>query len=450
MPSLPAPVPPGLPLLGNLLEFRAGAYQAMQNWHKRHGDLVHFRLGPRSFYLASHPDLVEEILIARPEQFVKMYTPAQPRGLALVLGQGLVTSTGALWKRQRRLIQPLFVRSRVTEYADEIVAAGRVLLQRWQALAPAASLDIGAEMMSTTLEVITRTMFNASVQDHLERLAPAFSTVLQYAADDVRLPLRIPQWLPTPRNRAFRYAMGVLDGLVYELIEERRRAGTPRDDLLDRLMRARDEETGEPMSDEQIRDEVLTIFAAGHETTAVTLTWVCYLLAAHPQVAARLEAEVDEVLGNREPTLDDIPRLIWTRAVVDEAMRLYPPAAVLIRKNTGETSLGGYRIRKDGLVIVNVANIHRHPGFWEMPDAFSPERFLADAAKPAHRLAYMPFGAGHRVCIGNAFALTESVLLLAMMARHHRFDLAPGQSVDPEIEVTLRPRGGLRLTVSKR
>ena len=244
--------------------------------------------------------------------------------------------------------------------------------------------------------------------------------------------------------------MQSIDQLVYGLIHERREAALPKDDLLDRLIRATDEETGLPMDDRQIRDEVLTIFTAGHETTALTLTWACYMLACHPIAADRLKTELDTVLGDREPTTDDLPRLAWTRAVLDETLRLYPPAAVMVRENVSETVLGGYRIPKGSKLIINLANIHRHPEFWEMPDSFQPERFLPEPFKPKHRLAFMPFGAGHRLCVGNAFALTESMLLLAMIAKHYRFETLSGESVEPEIEVTLRPKGGMRLAVTPR
>ena len=450
MPNPLPPIPTGHLILGNFREFNSNAYQSMREWQKLHGDLIRFRMGPVTIYVVSHPELVEDILIERPEQFIKMYLVNRPKGLALILGQGLITSTGALWKRQRKLIQPLFVKSRVAEYEGEIVAAGRNLVSHWQGFAPSTPVDIGAEMMRTTLEVITRTMFNISVLDQLVWLEPALQTVLEFAADDMRNPLSLPRWLPTRKNREFQSAMQSIDQLVYGLIRERRDAAIPKDDLLDRLIRATDDETGLPMDDRQIRDEVLTIFTAGHETTALTLTWACYMLACHPIAADRLKTELDTVLGDREPTTDDLPRLAWTRAVLDETLRLYPPAAVMVRENVSETLLGGYRIPKGSMLIINLANIHRHPEFWEMPDSFQPERFLPEQFKPKHRLAFMPFGAGHRLCVGNAFALTESMLLLAMIAKHYRFETLPGESVEPELEVTLRPKGGVRLAVTPR
>lgn len=444
------PLPPGLPLLGNFLEFRRDAHRAMTAWRQRHGDLIRFRLGPQTFHMASHPALAEDILMARQDQFVKIYSPQRPRGLALVLGQGLLTSSGDLWRRQRRTIQPLFTRSRVAEYADEIVAAGRGLAERWQALPAGSQVDIGQEMMRATLEAITRTMFNTSVTNLLDRLSPTFLTLLQYASSDMRSPLRLPAWLPTPQKRAFREAMEFLDALIYGFIRDRRATGERRDDQLDRLIHARDEESGEPMNDRQIRDEVITIFTAGHETTALALTWSWYLLARHPEARLRLEEELDGVLGERDPAMEDVPRLNWARAVIEESLRLYPPASIVVRRNVGDTVLGGYAIPKDAMVIVNIANIHRHGEFWPAADEFSPERFLRDDDKPGHRLAYMPFGAGQRVCVGNAFALIESILLLALLARRFRLELQTDRPVEPELEVTLRPKGRILMNVSRR
>ncbi|MBM4200895.1 MAG: cytochrome P450, partial [Gammaproteobacteria bacterium] len=234
------------------------------------------------------------------------------------------------------------------------------------------------------------------------------------------------------------------------LIRERRASGTRCEDLLDKLLYAVDPETGEAMDDRQIRDECLTIFIAGHETTAVALTWCWHLLGTHPEARERLQAEVDAVLGSRVPALDDVPALPFTRAVIEEAMRLLPPAIGVVRKTVADLVLGGYPIPGSTLVFVNIANIHRHPEFWEEPDRFSPERFLPGSPVPGHRLAYMPFGAGPRVCLGNHFAMTEGLLLLAGLARQFRLDPLPGHAVEPEIVLTLRPKGGLRMCIERR
>lgn len=444
------PGPRGLPLIGSILEFRGNAFRTMLDWHRRYGDVVGYRLGPWLFHMLSHPALAEQVLIERQDRFIKMYEVDKPTGISLVLGQGLVTSRGELWRRQRRLMQPMFHRSRVAGFGGEIAAAGRSVIERWQGLAPGETVDVAHEMMRATLEVITRTMFSTSVLDRLGELSPALMTVLRYSADCMRNPLMPPLWLPTPGNRAFRHAMAYLDALIYGLIRERRDSGLRHDDLLDKLIYKEDPETGLTMDERQIRDETLTIFIAGHETTAVALTWAWILLAQHPGARERLQAELDQILQGREPTMDDLPRLPYTRAVFEEGLRLYPPALGVIRKTTEETELFGCRVPANTLVFVNIGNIHRHGGFWDEPDAFRPERFLDGQPAPAHRLAYMPFGAGPRVCLGNRFAMAEGVLMLAAIAQHFRLDLPPGQGVEPEITITLRPKPGLRTAVSRR
>jgi cytochrome P450 len=369
--------------------------------------------------------------------------------VALILGQGLVTSRGELWQRQRRLIQPLFARSRMAGYQDEILAAGLSLCRSWESLPPAGVANVSTAMMHTTLEVITRTMFHTSVLDRFDAFAEALQTVLRYAANDHRTPLRPPRWLPTPRRRAFLRAMGLLDDFVYGLIRERRAAGPLAGDLLDQLLAARDPQ-GRAMDERQIRDEVLTVFAAGHETTAVTLGWVWHLLSIHPEAQERLYRELVEVLGDAPPSVADLPRLPWARAVLEEALRLYPPAVVLQRKTAAPEQLGGFELPAGARVLINLFNIQRHPEFWEEPDAFRPERFLPGSAPSRHRLAFMPFGAGPRVCVGSSFAMEEALLLMALIARRFRFEPLAGASVQPEIEVTLRPRGGHKLAVTRR
>lgn len=448
--SLKAPSPPSLPLIGSVLEFRGNPFQTMLDWQRRYGDVIGYRLGRRQFHMVSHPALAEEVLITRQNDFIKMYDRERPAGIALVLGQGLATSRGELWKRQRRLMQPMFQRSKLAAFAPEIAAAAERLGERWASLGADATVDIAHEMMRTTLEVITRTMFSTSVLDRVDALSPALVTVLRYSSEHLSNPLQMPLWLPTPANRAFRRALALLDELIATLIRERRNLGDRRDDLLDKLLHAVDPDTGAMMDDQQIRDECLTIFIAGHETTAVALTWCWHLLASDPVARERLQAEVDAVPHERPTTLDELPALPFTRAVFEEAMRLFPPAIGVVRKAVGDTDLAGYRIPGGTLIFVNIAAIHRHPTFWDDAEAFRPERFLPGYPAFGHRLAYMPFGAGPRVCLGNHFAMAEGVLLLTSLARRFRLDAVPGCVVEPEIVLTLRPKGGLRMRISRR
>ena len=443
-------VPAGRWLVGHLWEFKQRPLDVMAAWSRLHGDLVQFQLGTRSCYLVSHPDLAEEALLHKPDDFSKIYDPDKPTGLGLVLGNGLLTSEGLLWKKNRRLIQPAFQRQRVAAIATEMLSAGEDLLKRWDALDLRSPVNVAVEMIKVTLDVITRTMFSASLLHEVGRLAPALDTLLRYAFRSFHNPLRAPLWVPTPGNRAFQDAKASVDRLIYGLIRERRASGIRHDDLLDQLLHAADQDTGLGLADEQLRDELLTIAAAGHETTANALSWAWYLLALHADVRARLYEELTDVLGTRRPAIDDIPRLIYTRSVFEETLRLYPPAPALQRKAVRETSLGGCPIPAGSLVIIGLWNIHRHPNFWDEPETFRPERFAGATETARHRLAWMPFGAGHRTCVGNHFAMVEGPLLLALIAQRYELDLVPGSIIEPEVAVTVRPKNGLKMMLRKR
>ncbi len=444
------PEPPGGAVLGHLVEVKRDFLGAMARWREQHGDLVGFRLGLRRFVVASHPELAEEILIGQKARFVKMYDQPKPRGLSMILGKGLVTSSGALWQRQRRTIQPMFHHSRIAGMSPVITAATQTLLDEWAQGETAQTLDIAEQMMRLTLEIITQTMFSTSVQEGIPTFAPALNTALTYSQNNTFNPLAIPLWIPTPANREFTKALRILNDLMQHIIGQRKREGKRKEDLLDVLLHARDEQSGETMSEQQIVDECLTIFTAGHETTANALAWSWYLISTHPQVAQRLQEEVDGVLQGRIPGFDDLPELPYTRAIMEEAMRLYPPAVAVIRKVKKDTPLQGYRIPKDAVVVINVRNIHRHPALWQRPDEFDPTRFLPERRGAIPRLAFMPFGAGPRVCIGNHLALTEGQLILAQIAQRFDPQLVPGHRVEERLAVTLRPRDGLPMILNRR
>ena len=440
-------VPAAFPLLGHLRLFKKDPLNTMSTWWREHGDALRFRLGPKMFYLFSHPDLAEEILVQQSDRFVKVYEHQRPVGLALVLGTGLVTSSGEAWKRHRRIMQPVFHRSRVASMADRMAQVGEQRLEGWADYA-GRSVDIAAEMMQLALEVISQTMFTTSVTDHMEQISHALRVSLKYAFDSFHNPLRPPMWIPTARNREFRSVMQSLDGLVYGLLAERRRSGAKHDDLLDLLIRARDEETGAGLSDQELRDEALTIFAAGHETTANALAWTWYLLATHPEATARFHEELDRVLQGRMPKADDLQHLPYTRAVFDESLRLYPPVPAIQRKATTGAIVGGLSLPAGAVVLIGTYNLHRHPAFWRDPECFRPERWL-DGERPAARCAYLPFGAGPRACLGMYFATVEGPLLLALIGRRYDLKLAQ-ERVEPEVMITLRPKGGIRMTLHGR
>ncbi|HSE57171.1 MAG TPA: cytochrome P450 [Nitrospiraceae bacterium] len=436
--------------LGHVLEFKRNPLETMTLWRERCGDFVRFSLGPKELYLLSHPALAEEVLVKQADVFQKVYDPNRPTGLALVLGNGLLTSGGELWRRQRKLIQPMFQRARVARLSAQMVEAGEQMLARWAQRRPGEPCDVAAEMMQLALEVVTRTMFSTSVLKDVASLGPALLVLIRYAFRAFHNPFRLPLWVPTAANREFLRAKHLVDRLIYGLIEERRRSGVKPDDLLDLLLSAVDAETGTGLSPEQQRDELLTIAAAGHETTANALTWTWYLLASYPAAATRLREELSDVLGGRAPTMDDLPRLPFTRSVFEEALRLYPPAPAVQRRAIKDTTVGGRLLPAGSLVVVSLWNIHRHPGFWKQPERFDPDRFAADRTAHDHHLAFLPFGAGPRTCIGNHFAMVEGVLLLALIAQRYDLTLVPGQKVEIELAVTLRPKNGLPMIVRPR
>ncbi len=440
-------VPGGTPLLGHLQAFKSNPLETMAGWWRQYGDALRFRLGPKIIHLLSHPDLAEDILVHQSDRFVKVYDPQQPSGLALVLGNGLVTSSGELWKRHRRIIQPIFHRSRMAAMADRMVQVGEQRLADW-ARHEGQPVNIAAEMMQLALEVISQTMFTTSMTQHIDQINQSLGVSLRYAFNSFHNPLRFPLWVPTARNREFRAAMQYMDGLIYALLAERRRTGTRHGDLLDLLLQARDEETGTGLSDQELRDEALTIFAAGHETTANALAWTWYLLATHPEAKARFHEEVDRVLQGRTPTAGDLAHLPYTRAVFDESLRLYPPAAAVQRKTSAPVTVRGLTLPAGAIILVGVYNLHRHPDFWPDPERFLPERWLKEG-QPEARYAYLPFGAGPRACVGTHFATVEGPLLLALIGRRYDPRLAQEQ-VEPELMVTLRPKGGIRMTLEPR
>jgi cytochrome P450 len=440
-------VPGGAPLFGHLKTFKRAPLETMSGWWRRHGDALRFRLGPKTLHLFSHPDLAEEILVQQSDRFVKVYDPQRPVGLALVLGNGLVTSSGEVWKRHRRIIQPVFHRSRMAAMADRMAQVGEQRIAGW-ASREGQPVDIAVEMMQLALEVISQTIFTTSMAQHIEHISRALRVSLKYAFDSFHNPLRLPSWVPTQRNREFRSVMQFMDGLMYGLLAERRRTGSTQRDLLDLLLQARDEETGAGLTDQELRDEALTIFAAGHETTANALAWTWYLLATHPEAKARFHEEVDQVLQGRMPNADDLENLPYTRAVFDESLRLYPPVLAVQRKAAISTSVGGLPLPEGALILVGTYNLHRHPAFWPDPEQFRPERWL-NGERPAARYAYLPFGAGPRACVGIHFASVEGPLLLALIGRRYDLQLAQA-TVEPELMVTLRPKGGIQMTIEPR
>jgi cytochrome P450 len=415
---------------------------------REYGDVVCLGLGPIRIYLLHHPDAVKHVLQDNNQNYVK--GPVIGR-VKVLIGEGLFTSEGDFWRRQRRLAQPSFHRERIADFAATMVRCTAERLDRWETPARRGeTLDVLAEMNALTLTVVGETLFGRDLSGEAREAGRALAVALEITAHRAMSYLVSPIWWPSARNRAFRRAVATLDAVVYDIIDARRRARQPGDDLLGMLMAARDEETGETMSRRQLRDEVMTFLLAGHETTAVALSWTWYLLARHPEIGEQARAEVLSVLGDRAPTLADLPRLPMARMVVEEAMRLYPPVWGIGRQTIGPDEIGGYDIPAGALVNLSPWVTHRHPDFWPDPERYDPERFRPGVERNRPRSAYFPFSGGPRLCIGEAFALMEAQLIAAMTLQRYRLTLAdPAAIVEPEPHLTLRPRGGLAMRVTR-
>lgn len=409
------------------------------------GEVVRLRFLFSPTYLISHPESIKYVLQEHARNYNKdliTYTMFQP-----FLGQGLLTNDGPSWLHQRRLIQPAFHRTRLTTYGTLMTEATGAMLERWQAGSERGTpLQMEEEMMRLTLRIVGQTLFSLDLSQETSTVGPAVTTVLKLFGDYVFRPFP-PLSVPTMRNRRLLRAIHALDQVVYRMIAERRTLQTDTGDLLSMLLLAQDEETGQGMNDRQVRDEVMTLLLAGHETTANTLTWTWYLLSQSPEIEHRLHTEVNEVLGGRVPTVADLPELKYTRMVLEEALRLYPPAPILSRKAIAADELRGYPIAANSLIMISPYAVHRHPALWEEPEQFDPERFTPErvAARPSY--AYFPFGGGTRMCIGNHFAMMEAQLILSTVAQRYRLRLISGHPVEAQMTVTLRPRFGLPMTI---
>jgi cytochrome P450 len=371
--------------------------------------------------------------------------------LRLFLGNGLFTSDGDFWRRQRRLAQPAFHRRRVANFGALMTDATLAKLERWRTrVSQDRPLDVADEFMRLTMEVATLALFSTSVRGDIDKIGSAITTLLDDVTFRFTFPFYPPLKVPTPRNRRFLAARATLDAIVYRIIAERRQRPDEHDDLLAMLMQARDEETGEGMSDRQLRDEVVTLFLAGHETTANALTWASFLLSTHVAVERRLRAEVDEALQGRVPTASDLPRLPYTRMVIDETLRLYPPAWITNRRAIEADAVCGYRIPADATVSISPYVTHRDPTLWENPEGFDPERFPPERSARRPHYAYFPFGGGPRQCIGKGFALMEATLVLALLTQRYELHLVSGRWVETEALATLRPRYGMWMAAHPR
>jgi cytochrome P450 len=442
------PGPKGLPVLGSALSLRRDVLGMLTRVAREYGDIAHIPLLLQSRILVSSPEWIEDLIVRQPQKFDK--GPGLKDASRRLLGQGLLTSEGELWRRQRRLAQPAFHRQRIGEYTQVMVEQAAAHTRDWR---EGETRDMAEEMMALTLMIAVKTLFGIEFTEEAKRVGPAVTLLMRYQLGRLRSPLKIPMHWPTPSNLRAERAYQFLDSLVYGIIEERRRrrdAGEPEGrDVLSLLMNAMDED-GSRMTAKQLRDEVMTLFIAGHETTAVTLGWLWHLLAHHPQVEARLCEELQSVLRGRAPTPEDLPRMPYLDAVVHEVLRLYPAAYVLQRTSVEPFDLAGYHFPVNTTVIMSQWIVHRDPLLFDAPEEFRPERWLDGLESRLHPYAYFPFGGGPRRCIGQIFALMEAALVAATLAQKFRFGEPEGTSVVPEPLVTLRAKGGLPMKVKVR
>ena len=439
------PGPKGLPILGCLVDLRRRPLDLMLE-STRYGDVAYVRLPfVGGAYLLNHPDYIRSVLVDNAKGFVKSVDYAV---LKLLLGEGLVTSEGELHRRQRRLIAPAFHRGRISTYADIMTRYGLRMCERWQS---GATLDIHREMTQLTLAIVSKTLLGADVDSAEASAVSDAVTMLMPLIDNPILILspKLFRWMPG--HRSYGRALQLLDSTIYRIVAEHRRTGDDRGDLLSMLLAARDEEdAGRRMSDQQVRDEVMTIFLAGHETTANALTWAFYLLSQNPEAEARLHAELDVVLGGRRPTLDDLPRLTYAALVLDESLRMYPPVWAIGRRALSDVQLGGWGIPAGSNIALSQWAMHHDARYYPDPWAFRPERWLPGEQEKRPEFSFFPFGGGPRICIGESFARMEAALLIAGIAQNWRLRLEPGFRVELLALVTLRPKVGLRMTLERR
>ncbi len=430
---------------GHLLGLRRNLLEYLQRVAEACGEVGYFKAGPMRIYLLNNPEHIKDVLVTHHKNFVKS------RGLQLakrILGEGLLTSEGEFHLRQRRLVQPAFHRQRLEGYGEVMCAQARRMCEGWH---DHAEVDVAEEMMRLTLAIVGKTLFGANVEEEADEIGQALTAAMGLFSRLTNPLAEILEKLPLPSNIRFFRAKHRLDATIYRIIAERRTSGEDRGDLLSMLLMAQDEEgDGGRMTDLQVRDEAMTLFLAGHETTAIALTWTWYLLAQHPEIEAKLYAELQDVLAQRPPAVEDFPRLIYTRMVLAESMRLFPPAYVFGRMAVDDYQIGPYYAPAGATLLVSPYILHRMARFYSEPLRFMPERWTAEAESERHKFAYIPFGGGPRICIGEGFAWMEGVLVLAALAQHWKLRLVPNHPIELQPLITLRPKFGMKMKLERR
>jgi cytochrome P450 len=447
-PAKAIPGPPGLPLLGSSLDLLRDPLGTYQQAMGTYGDVVRFVVGPPGRRVVLHalfdPEDVGQVLAGS-----HGHTKNTPfyREIAATLGDGLLTSDGTAWQRQRRLLQPLFTRQRIAGDATAMAQETARLLQEWKVTASGGPVDLHQQMMRYTMRVIGRLLFGADIDQAIGRVDAAFPVLNQRIRQRALSAIRVPGGWPTPANRRAAGARRRLDQVVDQIIADRRASpATGGDDLVARLLAARDPEGGDRLDDAEVADQVRLFLLAGHETTATALTYTLHLLGHHPDIQQRIRDEVQQVLGDRVPTTADAAGLAYTTRVLKEAMRLYPPAYSIARRTSTTERIGGHQLPAGSVVIISPWAIHRHPRHWPQPEVFDPDRFTPDREAARHRYAYLPFAAGPRACIGAHFAMLEAVIATAMIVRAYQLRTPPGP-VPLATGITLRPAAPVPCTL---
>ena len=411
-----------------------------ENSVRKYQGISRAAVGPYHYVNISEPEYIERIF-THPDIYVK---GRDNKTLRFLLGNGLVTSEGEFWLKQRRLIQPLFHKQRLQTFAQKIEAATSALVKNLEART-GETLNIHSEMTKVTLDIVSQTLMSTEVKGDFKKISDALHIIME----GMMKIIRVPAWIPTPRNLRMRKNRDLLDTTIFKIIEDRRKNKEGFDDLLTMLMEVEDADTRERMTDTQLRDELITIFLAGHETTANALSFALYLLAQHPDVKQKIVDEVQRVIGNNEMTFENLNRLEYTTMVIKESMRLYPPVWGITRDASREDVIGGYRIKKGDSIAMSPYAVHRLEKYWENPLKFDPERFSPERMKNIHRYAWFPFGGGQRFCIGNNFAMMEMQVVLAMVCTKFNFTLAENFKLELQPLVTLRPRNGVMMKLEK-
>lgn len=438
--------PGGLPFFGNFFDFSNGRHRYLSDLSKTYGEVATFRILKYKLHVLSNPDHVQELFVKKKKHFVKAERSRE--NLRRLAGDGLLTSVGDYHASQRKMVQPSLHATRIHAYADTMVEIAESMLEKWQ---DSDERNIHQDMMLITMEIVSRTLFASDVLDDAIAIGEAIMYLQENARRGFVDVIKLPDWLETPNQKKGKIARATIDSVIERFIQERRAEGdSDKGDLLSMLLLSEDDD-GRRMNDKEVRDEAVTLFSAGHETTSNALTWALYLISQNPEVEAKLFEEVDRVLAGRPPQLSDLRELTYTNIIIKETLRLYPPAwTLMVRAVVEDVDLGEYHFPKGEGVFVSPYVLHRHPDLWDAPDEFRPERFSPENEKNYHKYQYIPFGGGEHVCIGNSFAMMEAALVLATIAQKYQLRLRPDFEVTDRALITLVPENGMPMQVLKR